>query len=148
MKEARTNKIRSPKGMSMVELLVAVLVLTVGILAVAGVIPMAMRTITKSQTLSRAVEYTQQEMETLKRLGFNNLALVNANHFHPSGDGRYETWITVTNTTGGAIGAADNIRMVAVTTSMGLDSINVSSTDPVFSTNPDDIVTMTSYFTR
>ena len=141
MNKVYANKIRSSKGMTIIELLVAVLVLTVGILAMAGVVPMAMRTITKNQILTRAVEYSQQEMETLKRLGFDNLALVNDDHFNPSGDTRYETWITVTVPNGGAIGAADNIRMVTVTTCM-------RPWVPTAKLRPDDFITMISYFTR
>ncbi len=137
MNDALKNKIRSSKGMTMVELLVAVLVLTVGILSIAGIVPMATRTITKSRVLSKAVEYSQQEMETLKRLGFDNLATVGTDHFNPSGDTRYESWVTVTN----SIGDVDNIRMVTVTTSMlpGVDEANLTS---------NDVITMISYFTR
>lgn len=136
MKSNIFNKIRSSRGMTMVELLVAVLVLTIGILAMAGVVPMAMRTITKNRVLTKAVQYSQQEMETLKRLGFDNLATVSTAHFNPSGDTRYESWVTITN----AIGGESSIRMVTVTTSM---RPGVAEAD----LEPDDFITMISYFT-
>lgn len=135
MKSNIFNKIRSSRGMTMVELLVAVIVLTIGILAMAGVVPMAMRTITKNRIVTKAVEYSQQEMETLKRLGYDNLATVSTAHFNPSGDTRYETWITVTD----AIGGVSNIRMVRVTTSL---RPGVAEAD----LEPDDFITLVSYF--
>jgi len=137
MNDVEKNKIRSSKGMTMVELLVAVLVLTVGILSIAGIVPMATRTITKNRVLTKAVEYSQQEMETLKRLGFDNLATVSTAHFNPSGDTRYETWVTVTNT----IGDESSIRMVAVTTSMRPGVAEAAL-------QPGESITMVSYFTR
>jgi Tfp pilus assembly protein PilV len=131
------KRITSSKGMTMVELLVAVLVLTIGVIAIAGVVPMAMRSITKNRVITRAVEYTQQEMETLKRLGFANLDTVSTDLFNPSGDSRYVTWVNVTD----SIGGVGNIKMVIVTTSMRpeVDTANLK---------PDDVISMTSYFTR
>ncbi|MBI5805613.1 prepilin-type N-terminal cleavage/methylation domain-containing protein [candidate division TA06 bacterium] len=137
MKSNIFNKIRPVKGMTMVELLMAMVVLTVGLLSIAGVVPMAMRQITKNRVVTKALEYSQQEMETLKRLGFDNLALVSTDHFNPGGDTRYETWITVTNTIGGMA----TIRMVTVSTSM---RPGVAEAD----LQPDDVITITSYFTR
>ncbi|MDO9390847.1 MAG: prepilin-type N-terminal cleavage/methylation domain-containing protein [bacterium] len=141
MKSNIFNRTSSNRGFTMVELLVAVMVLSIGLMAMAGVVPMAMRTITTNRILTKAVDYSQQEMETLKRMGFDNLALVNDDHFNPSGNTRYESWVTVTSTTGGAISATDKIRMVRVTTSMkpGTDEADLE---------PDDVITMISYFTR
>lgn len=141
MKSNIFNRTSSNRGFTMVELLVAVMVLSIGLMAMAGVVPMAMRTITTNRIVTKAVDYSQQEMETLKRMGFNNLESVTTNHFNPSGNTRYESWVTVTNTTGGAISTTDKIRMVTVTTSMkpGTAEADLES---------DDIITMISYFTR
>lgn len=137
MKSNIFNRTRSNGGFTMVELLVAVMVLSIGLMAMAGVVPMAMRAITKNRIVTKAVEYSQQEMETLKRMGYDNLATVSTDHFNPSGDTRYESWITVTNTMGGV----SNIRMVRVTTSL---RPGVAEAD----LEPDDFITMVSYFTQ
>ena len=137
MKSNIFNRIRPSRGMTMVELLMALVVLTVGLLSIAGVVPMAMRQITKNRVVTKAVEYSQQEMETLKRMGFDNLTLVNNNHFNPSGDARYESWITVTD----SIGGMATIKMVTCSTSMrpGVAVAQLA---------PDDLITITNYFTR
>jgi|GEM_PF-3383653 type II secretory pathway pseudopilin PulG len=137
MNKIINKRIVSSKGMTMVELLVAVLVLTIGVIAIAGVVPMAMRSITKNRVITRAVEYTQQEMETLKRLGFDNLDTVSTDLFNPSGDSRYVTWVNVAD----SIGGVGNIKMVTVTTSMRpeVDTASLKS---------NDVISMTSYFTR
>lgn len=140
MKSNIFNRIRHSRGMTMVELLMAIVVLTIGLLSIAGVVPLAMRTINKNRVATKAVEYSQQEMETLKRLGFDNLLLVSAAHFNPSGDTRYESWITVSTPTG-SMTTMGNIKMVTVTTSMRPGVAPASL-------EPDDFITLTSYFTR
>lgn len=60
-------------GFSMIELLVAITIIAIGILAVAGLMPLGRRTTLESGDVTRAVEYAQQKMEELKHDPYQSL---------------------------------------------------------------------------
>lgn len=126
------NIIKSSLGMTMVELLVAMVILATGILSIAGVVPLAMKSITKSRVLTKASEYNQQQIEILKKAGFNSLptGAYTSTTYNPSGDTNYRQFWSVTANVNGVT----SIRMVTVTTTW----------TPAFN----DSISLVSYFTK
>jgi len=108
----------------MVELMVAITVLAIGILAIAGVVPMAVKSMTKSQVSTKGLEYAQQQMELLKRAGFSGLpaagalgTVITSDPINPSGNLQYQTWWEITADVNGE----SNIRQVSVFGTWGPD---------------------------
>ncbi len=71
------------RGITLVEVLVALIVLSLGIMAVGGIFPTATRTGIQSRTMSAANFYAQQKLEELRSLNWIDAAL-NAGR-HPAG---------------------------------------------------------------
>lgn len=140
------KNIYNNKGMSIIELMVSVVILAVGILAMAGVVPMAVRSINKSKLMTTATDYSQQQMEILKKSGFNSLPVGahTEDYYHPSGDDRYWQWWSVTADVNGNT----NIRRVDVSTSW--DRYYTEHPAPEQTDHPREweTVTVTSYFSR
>ncbi len=64
---------RPERGFSLVEMMVAITVLGVGLLSLAGLFPLAMGKVSKGDMESRATFYAQGKLEELKNLRWNQL---------------------------------------------------------------------------
>lgn len=71
--EDTMRRIRNARGFSIVELLVAITIIAIGVLAVAGLMPLARRSTIQSGDVTRAIEYAQQKMEELKNLEYDEV---------------------------------------------------------------------------
>jgi len=65
---------KNNKGFSLAELLVSLLVISIGLLGLASIFPLATRGMGQSRRLTRAVGYAQKDMEEVKRLGYSDVA--------------------------------------------------------------------------
>jgi len=70
----------SERGISLVEVLIALVVLSVGIMAVGGIFPTATRTELQTRSLSTANFYAQQKLEELSALNWTDAALTAGRH--------------------------------------------------------------------
>ena len=104
------------RGMTLVELMVALVVLTLGLLAVGRLFPTGARTQAQDHLLVVANEFAQQKVESLTGLTWSDAALTEGRH--PSGttteslgQGQWQRWYTVTTLTG----KLDNLKKIVVT---------------------------------
>lgn len=68
-----SGKRRGERGFSLIEMMVAITVLGVGLLALAGLFPIAMNKVTKGDMESRATFYAQGKLEELKSVSWDQL---------------------------------------------------------------------------
>jgi len=104
------------QGMSLVELCVALVVLSIGILAVGRLFPAGARAQAQDQLLIKANYYTQEKLETLTGLTWADAALFDGRHpagtaFDTLGTGQWLRCYQVTTMTG----SLDNLKKVDVT---------------------------------
>ncbi len=71
----KMQKLESVNGFSLVEVLVAMLVLSVGVIGVMAVFPQAYRDVTQAGRVSTLNHLGYKKMDELKTLGFGNAAL-------------------------------------------------------------------------
>ena len=71
---------RSSRGYSLIELMIALVVLVVGILALARLFPASSRAATRDRHRTQAAYYAQQKVETLRTLQDNDADLVVGRH--------------------------------------------------------------------
>jgi Tfp pilus assembly protein PilV len=103
----------------MVELMIALVVLALGILAVSRLFPAGTRSQLQSRMLTSANFYAQQKLEDLGRLAWNDPALTDGRH--PAGtvneqlgtSGQWARYYNVTTMTS----PLDNLKKVTVTVS-------------------------------
>ena len=69
-----------PRGISLVEVLIALVVLSLGIMAVGGIFPAGTRTELQTRSLSTANFYAQQKLEQLRALNWDDAALTAGRH--------------------------------------------------------------------
>lgn len=109
---------RSPeRGASLIELMIALVVLSLGILAVSQVFPAGARGQLKDRMLTGGSYYAQEKLEELQRLAWSDPALVNGRH--PSGTateelgptGRWRRYYEVSSLPA----PLDNLKKVTVT---------------------------------
>lgn len=65
---------RNSKGFTMMELLVAMIVIALGLLTLSALFPLGSRARMRGEGLTRAVELAQQRMERLVEQGFDSLS--------------------------------------------------------------------------
>ena len=104
------------QGMSLVELMVALVVLSVGLLAVGRLFPTGARSQMQDQLLVSANYYAQERLEMLGSQTWSDATLADGRH--PSattadtlGNGRWTRYYTVTTLTG----SLNNLKKVVVT---------------------------------
>lgn len=68
------------RGITLVEVLVALIVLSLGIMAVGGIFPTATRTGIQSRSMSAANYYAQQKLEELRSLNWSDARLDAGRH--------------------------------------------------------------------
>ena len=104
------------RGMSLVELLIALVVLAVGILAVGGLFPQGARSQVQDRLLIGANYYAQEQLESLTGRGWSDPLLMDGRH--PAGvvmdtleSGKWLRFYQVTTMTG----SLNNLKKVDVT---------------------------------
>ena len=107
---------RSEKGMSLVELCIALVVLAIGILAVGRMFPAGARARAQDQLLISANYYAQEEVESLTGLSWADAALFDGRHpagtaFDTLGTGQWLRFYQVTT----MASPLDNLKKVDVT---------------------------------
>ena len=68
------------KGFTMVEMLVAIVVLALGIMGVSSVFPMSLRVAQKMKAIAKGTSYAHQKLEELRTLPYNNAELNAGSH--------------------------------------------------------------------
>ncbi len=68
------RKLRNKKGFTLIEVMVAMVLFSVGLLAFAGLEVIVIRNMTFSKDYARANEYAQQKFEELKGTGWDSIA--------------------------------------------------------------------------
>ena len=114
----RTPECSREQGMSLVELMVSLVVLSIGILAVARLFPASARSQAQDQILIKANYYAQEKVETLTGLTWADAALLDGRHpagtaCDTLGTGQWLRFYQVTTMTG----SLDNLKKVDVTVS-------------------------------
>ena len=107
---------RSERGMSLIELCIALVILTVGLLAAAQFFPAGSRATTRDQLLAAGNLYAQQKIEQLTTLSWNDVALSPGRH--PSGStyevlGKSQAWNRF-YIVSAMPAPLDNLRMITV----------------------------------
>jgi len=108
---------RAERGMTLVEVLIAILVLTTGILAVGRLIPAATRGQMSDRMMTQGNAYAQQKVEDLQTLTWSDPLIADGRH--PAGttneplgsNGQWERHYDVTT----LAAPLDNLRKVVVT---------------------------------
>jgi len=110
---------RSERGITLVEMLIAILVLTTGILVLGRLIPAASRGQVSDKMMTQASGYAQQKIESLQTLVWSDAALTNGRHpsattTEPLGsNGQWQRFYEVTT----LAAPLDNLKKVTVTVS-------------------------------
>jgi len=104
------------RGMSLVELLIALVVLSVGILAVGGMFPAGARSQAQDRLVISANYYAQEKLEALTGLSWADASLSDGRHpagtaFETLGSGAWQRFYQVTTMTG----TLQNLKKVDVT---------------------------------
>jgi type IV pilus modification protein PilV len=107
------------QGTSLIELMIALLVLAIGVLSVAQLFPTGSRAQVRDRMLSTANFYTQDKLEELRSLPWTDAALTAGRH--PSGtatealgtSGQWKRFYQVTD----MAAPLDNLKLVVVTVS-------------------------------
>ena len=71
------NRPSTDKGFTILEVLIAVALLSVGILAVSSLMGTSIKSSSYSQALTQANNYAQERLETLMSIDYNNLQVTN-----------------------------------------------------------------------
>lgn len=112
----RTPAVPSERGMSLVELLIALIVLSIGIIGLARIFPTGARAQAQDQLLMKSNYYAQEQLETLTGRDWTDPLLTDGRH--PSGTacdtlagGSITRFYRVTTMTG----KLDNLKKLDVT---------------------------------
>ncbi|MCH7760579.1 prepilin-type N-terminal cleavage/methylation domain-containing protein [candidate division TA06 bacterium] len=60
-------------GFSLLELLITVVILSIGLMALSGIFPMGSRSRLKAENMTRAMELAEQKMEKLRVMGYEEI---------------------------------------------------------------------------
>ena len=123
---------RSERGITLVEMLIAILVLTTGVLVLGRLIPAATRGQITDKMLTQANGYAQQKIESLQTLAWSDPALTNGRH--PSATtneplGANNQWQRSYEVTTMAV-PLDNLKKISVTvnwTFLGAHSVTATT---------------------
>ena len=118
MTAVRTAPVRAQRGFSLVEVLIALVVLSIGIFAVARLFPAGARGQVQDRLLTGANDYVQEKVEYLRGLTWADPNLTDGRHpagsaTEPCGNGRWQRFYTVTT----MASPLDNLKRVDVTVS-------------------------------
>jgi len=110
MRVKRERSLRSDAGFSLIEIMVAITFLSIGLLAIAQLIPTGLKGITEARVRTNAVQTAQQIVDGLRASDYDTL---NAGTFSTN-SGRYASTWTITNNS-----PTPNSKQVDVVTSWG-----------------------------
>lgn len=104
------------RGISLVEVLIALIVLSIGILAVGRLFPAGARSQVQDRLVLGAGDYAQEKVEYLRDLHWSHADLANGRHpagtaTESCGNGRWQRFYTVTT----MASPLDNLKKVDVT---------------------------------
>jgi len=122
------------RGISLVEVLIALIVLSVGILAVGRLFPTGARSQMQDRLVLGAADYAQEKVEYLRPLTWSSADLTNGRHpagiaTEPCGNGRWQRFYTVTT----MASPLDNLKKIDVTvTTNGAGMTDRSVTTPTY----------------
>jgi len=85
------------KGFTIIEVLVAILIFSIGILAMAALFPMGMRVSYRAQMRTKALSYAMGKIEELRSLPFTDSALTAGEHTEGNLENRFELSWEVTD---------------------------------------------------
>ena len=108
---------RAERGLTLVEMLIAILVLTTGVLVLGRLIPAATRGQVSDKMLTQASGYAQQKIEVLQTLSWSDAALTDGRHPSASTDeplgsnGQWQRAYEVTT----LAAPLDNLKKITVT---------------------------------
>ena len=110
------GRVESERGMSMVELMIALVVLAMGLLAVGRLFPAGARSQAQDQLMVGANYYSQEKLESLTGLSWSDAQLTDGRHpagtaLESLGHGQWTRFYQVTSLTG----KLDNLKKVDVT---------------------------------
>ncbi|MFN8586737.1 MAG: prepilin-type N-terminal cleavage/methylation domain-containing protein [Candidatus Eisenbacteria bacterium] len=110
------NVSRRERGMSLVEVLVALVILSIGVLAVARLFPIGARTQAQDHIVTKANDYAQEKIEQLAGRTWSDTSLSVGRHpggtsTESLGNGNWRRWYTVTAMSS----PLDNLKRVDVT---------------------------------
>jgi hypothetical protein len=91
-KEKRTDK-TGQKGLTLIEALIAMLVTMVGLVSLAGMFSIAMKTNAHSRNLTTATTFAQDKLEQLGTLTFQRLVDPSRMRSNPAATGENDVWI-------------------------------------------------------
>lgn len=122
---------RSERGMSLVELVVALVVLSIGVLAIGGIFPAGSRHQLQDRMTTTASYYSQQKLEDLEGLAWADPNLTDGRHpagtaTESLGSGQWKRFYQVTT----MAAPLDNLKRVTVTvnwTFMGARSVSATT---------------------
>jgi prepilin-type N-terminal cleavage/methylation domain-containing protein len=75
-----TEMMRSNRGISLVEIMIAILIFGVGITAAMRTLPVSNRATTRARNLTLATNFAQQKIEELMNVPISDADLTNGNH--------------------------------------------------------------------
>lgn len=119
-KSARARRLRtSNRGFTLVEMMIALVLFGVGMMALAQVLPRGLSVRDKARRMSVATSMAQEEVERLRNLPFNDADLAGGTHADPNNpvDGAYgRQWVVQDNT------PVQDMKRVTVTVTFPTDS--------------------------
>ncbi len=74
-KQPLAKSLTAEKGFTMVEMLVAIVVLALGIMAVSAIFPLSLRVAQNMRTITKGTAYAHQKLDELRTLPFNSATL-------------------------------------------------------------------------
>jgi len=131
MQATNVDAARSERGMSLVELVVALVVLSIGVLAIGGVFPAGSRAQLQDKMTTTGSYYAQQKLEDLEGLGWADPNLTDGRHpagtaTESLGSGSWHRFYQVTT----MAAPMDNLKKVTVTvnwTFMGARTVTATT---------------------
>ena len=131
MRSPAVSGIRDERGASLVELLVALVVLAVGVLAVGRVFPNPSRTQVRDKLRTAAAYYAQEKLEDLAPLGWNHTDVTDGRHPAGSaveslGNGKWERYYQV-QTMAAPLTTLKTVTVTVRWTSQNRDSVSVTT---------------------
>jgi prepilin-type N-terminal cleavage/methylation domain-containing protein len=131
MQATNVGAARSERGMSLVELVVALVVLSIGVLAIGGVFPAGSRAQLQDKMMTTGSYYAQQKIEDLEGLTWSDATLTDGRHpagtaTESLGSGSWQRFYQVTT----MAAPLDNLKQVTVTvtwTFMGARTVSATT---------------------
>jgi prepilin-type N-terminal cleavage/methylation domain-containing protein len=114
----------SERGLTLIELLVSVIIISIGLMALSGIFPMGSRARLEAESITRAMELAEEKIEELRVMGYEGMRLEYGDTSSPwaPNDPRFDTvrnyirWWSFDTTAWGLVD--DNAFMVILSDSV------------------------------